>query len=622
MVSLVAAFSVQLIAEPLFWGDLKAGPYAVGFRTVLFSSGELHVWFPAVAADQSPMRFGDYLRLSRDFLGGVNRFWKGDLELRQTLAIAISGKEDGLTSAQEVEILNTPMAARRDAQPFMSRFPLVLWTHRYATTVAQSVISEYLASHGFVVVYAAENTPPPMPFSLNSSAEKRKELDRQVSRLQRALSEAQRLPFVRVDRIGVLAWSYAGEAAHALQEEDSRVAIVVGLSSNVLSGWVYRPEILAGLRPDTITAPYLLITEPLKDGTTGPSEEILKQAKAPMFVVRMPKMKHGAFNALEGMVPSLMNVRNVQRWSLSGQDAKLGYEIAAQYVHRAVAHYLVALPTADTPFALWGPDGKIPDGFAVLETTGTARPVPAQPKFTSVEFQSGDKVTVSADLYPVRTKRAPIVVLVHQSGASRGEYRQIAPRLNAMGFNALAIDSRWGKRDRWNLVTNETAKRYGTDAIVVSGDRERIRAINREKDTEAAVRWVRQQGFSGPLILWGSSITANGVLKIASAGPGNIAAVLAFSPGEYNSENKTEMQSQVKELRIPLLMVCGEDEDQSCSEVFRAVPDGHKQYYHAVHGRHGSSILLDDPENWDPVEKFLQQFLLRPSAREANHRVD
>jgi dienelactone hydrolase len=374
----------------------------------------------------------------------------------------------------------------------------------------------------------------------------------------------------------------------------------------VLSGWVYQKDALAQIKPSSLTAPYLVISEPRADGSEKPDETLVKQASAPVFLVKMPEMKHGAFNALEGIVPAITGVTTVQRWSLAGPKAKLGYEVAAQYVRRALAHYLYAVPTMDTPFPLWGPDGDIPEGFVSLETSGTPRPAPPQPKFTTAEFSGDDKVVVTADLYALNNKRAPIIVMAHQSGASRGEYRQAAPDLNQMGFNILAIDNRWGKQDRWNGVLNETAKRYGTEAIVASGDRAKIRAIDRERDLETAVDWARAQGFTGPLILWGSSITANGVLKIAAGGEHEVAALLAFSPGEYNPDDKTEMQSKVKGLRMPLLMACGEDEDELCKGIFATIPAGKKTYYRAPRGRHGSSILLDDPANWKPVREFLK----------------
>ena len=609
VIVLVAAALLQSgVAEPRFWGDLKLGRYGVGFRVVPFAGGGLHVWYPAAGTRGRVLEFNDYLRLSPDMVGAPEGFPRDESAVRRTLSVAISGKEDGLTTAQQDLILHAQMEAQLNAPAASGKFPLVLWTHRYGTTAAQSVISEYLASHGFVVVYGAESTPPVMPFALKVASERKAELDRQVQRLQRTLVAARRLSFVRRGRVGLLAWSYAGESAYAMQQRERDVSVVVALSSNVLSGWVYRPEELASVRPETLSAPYVLLSEPRQDGSDTPNKELLNQSASPIFIVRLPRMKHGAFNALEGMVPATLGIQTVQRWSLAGPEAKLGYEVIGQYVRRALAHYLVALPTMDNPFALWAPDGEIPEGFATTESYGRPRAAPAQPTFVPVAFRSDDTLLVSADLYPVKEKRAPVVVLVHQSGASRGEYRQIAPRLKQMGFNALAIDSRWGRRDRWNGVWNETAKRYGTEAIVTSGDRARIQAIDREKDLRAAVRWLRQEGYSGPLILWGSSITANGVLKVAALGEERVNGLLAFSPGEYNPDNKTEMQAQVKNLRLPLLIACGEDEDQLCGEIFRSVPEGRKRYYHATRGRHGSSILLDDPENWRPVEQFLEQF--------------
>jgi dienelactone hydrolase len=599
--------TVPAQAEPRFWGDLRAGRHAVGFQTRPLGDGELHLWYPAAASQGEKMRFGEYLRASRDLVGGIGTFRTDLAALRKTLAVAISGDEQGITERQADDILGTAMAAVRDAAPGAERFPMVLWTHRYATTAAQSVLSEYLASHGIVVGYAADAKAPLMPFELKSGEEKEAELARQLARLRAALVATRQLPFVRPGKYAVLAWSYAGESAHALQEADPDVAAVVALSTNTLAGWVYRPGAAAQLSPASIRAPHVVLTEPRDAEQVASQRRLLQGAAAPTFLVSMPKMKHGAFNALEGMIPAVMGITNVRQWSLAGADARLGYEVAAQVARRALAHYLYALPTRDTPFALWRPDGEIPADFVTTEAMGGPWTLPAQPEFTPVEFPSGDGLTVTADLYPAKDKGAPMIVLVHQSGASRGEYRQIAPRLVAMGFHTLAIDNRWGNRDRWNHVENLTARRYGTAEIVASGDRTRIRAIDRIVDLRAGVRWVREQGYSGRLLLWGSSITANGVLTVATEQK-DLSAVLAFSPGEYDPDNDRQMQEQVKALTVPVLIACGEDERQLCSTIFAAVPGPDKHLYVAERGRHGSSILYDDPLNWAIVEAFLRRF--------------
>ncbi len=75
-----------------------------------------------------------------------------------------------------------------------------------------------------------------------------------------------------------------------------------------------------------------------------------------------------------------------------------------------------------------------------------------------LEFPSQDGLIVTADLY--QAYDAPgtaIIVLFHQAGSSRGEYRTIAPKLNALGFNALAIDQRSGRS--YDGVKNQTVAR-------------------------------------------------------------------------------------------------------------------------------------------------------------------
>jgi len=67
--------------------------------------------------------------------------------------------------------------------------------------------------------------------------------------------------------------------------------------------------------------------------------------------------------------------------------------------------------------------------------------------FENVEFQSIDGLLVSADLYKTGNTDDPIILMFHQSASSRGEFRTVAPKLVMAGFNVLAVDLRWGKKD-------------------------------------------------------------------------------------------------------------------------------------------------------------------------------
>jgi len=61
--------------------------------------------------------------------------------------------------------------------------------------------------------------------------------------------------------------------------------------------------------------------------------------------------------------------------------------------------------------------------------------LPAQ----KVTFTSQDGLTVTGNLYE-RDPIAPVILLCHQATCDKHEYTDIVPQLNALGFNALAID--------------------------------------------------------------------------------------------------------------------------------------------------------------------------------------
>ena len=76
----------------------------------------------------------------------------------------------------------------------------------------------------------------------------------------------------------------------------------------------------------------------------------------------------------------------------------------------------------------------------------------------TITFPSNDGLEISADVYIADpNKDTAFIVLFHQAGWSRGEYLEIAPKLNALGFNVMAVDQRSG--GAINDVNNESTQR-------------------------------------------------------------------------------------------------------------------------------------------------------------------
>src|ERR1700730_2877861 len=57
------------------------------------------------------------------------------------------------------------------------------------------------------------------------------------------------------------------------------------------------------------------------------------------------------------------------------------------------------------------------------------------------------------------------------------------------------------------------------------------------------------------------------------------------------------------------LIACGADEEDTSKPVLDAVPGKQKVLYRAIDGRHGSSILIDDPANWSAITPILSRFV-------------
>jgi len=224
-------------------------------------------------------------------------------------------------------------------------------------------------------------------------------------------------------------------------------------------------------------------------------------------------------------------------------------------------------------------------------------PAQAANSFSPVILRASDGVKIYGDYYAARRPKA-LILLFHQAGSSKGEYRDIGPRLVQQRFSALAIDQRSGGS---LFGRNETAAEFGKDTSY----------LDAAKDLDAAIEWARRRKL--PIVLWGSSYSAALVI-IEAAKRSEVKEVLAFSPGEYLG-NPTLVHQAAARLRIPFYVTSASDirEVAAARSILAASPSRTKQQLVPRHGVHGSSTLLAsrDPlgaqENWQAVEAFLRR---------------
>ena len=225
------------------------------------------------------------------------------------------------------------------------------------------------------------------------------------------------------------------------------------------------------------------------------------------------------------------------------------------------------------------------------------------PAKETITFRAKDELVITADLYAPHPNEAPFVILFHQAQWSRGEYIEIAPKLNKMGFNCMAVDLRSG--GHVNNVINLTNQQ----AITFGKPTDYLDAFD---DMVSAIKYVKSKYAKAKIVIWGSSYSASLVIKSAADHPALISGVLAFSPGEYFDKSKTYIKDSAKNVKCPVFITSALNEKKQWKKIFKAIPSKSKQsFLPKTKGNHGSRALWskfnDSKDYWHAVSNFLHQ---------------
>ncbi|MEQ8713635.1 MAG: alpha/beta hydrolase [Cyclobacteriaceae bacterium] len=223
---------------------------------------------------------------------------------------------------------------------------------------------------------------------------------------------------------------------------------------------------------------------------------------------------------------------------------------------------------------------------------------------TLTKIKSGDGLEIAADLYQMHPDTADFIILFHQAGWSRGEYREIAPKLNARGFNCIAVDQRSG--NGVNGVDNITFKN-------ATGVMKETKYLDAYQDIEAVIQHVRKNYAKGKVIIWGSSYSSSLVLRYAGEHSDLIDAALAFSPGEYFKafgKPADYIQSFASTISVPVFITSARNEKANWWPIYEAIPGDEKSFFLPESlGNHGSRALwqkfTDHRAYWSAVDAFL-----------------
>tara|TARA_R110002072_G_scaffold106447_2_gene232486 strand:+ start:29000 stop:30331 length:1332 start_codon:yes stop_codon:yes gene_type:complete len=217
-----------------------------------------------------------------------------------------------------------------------------------------------------------------------------------------------------------------------------------------------------------------------------------------------------------------------------------------------------------------------------------------------VEFKAADGLLVNGNLYDIGENK-PVILLCHQAGYNRIEYADIAPKLNEMGYNCLAIDQRSGGNFAGKPnVSAEKAKESGLPNEM----------IDARQDIKAAIYFLHEK-YKRDVIIWGSSYSASLAL-LEGVSNNKVKSIIAFSPGDYFGDAAPSLSTAFAKADKPFLVTSSKEEFQTLTSLIGNVKLTNKQtqFIPKSDGFHGSRALWTGQkgadEYWNAVTTFLK----------------
>lgn len=327
--------------KSLLGGNLKFGRYDVGFKTIFTydasrpslktdigtdkSEGremQISVWYPAKFNKQiSKMLFEEYIFLLAQELDftpldeekkqtGVDKF------MREPLSF-------GADRAKLEALRKMETSAVRDAPNAKGKFQLIIFAH--AAPASQSIMCEYLASHGFIVGAIPSKGASVYEYRLSVP-----NLEAMIADIKFVEETLKDFPSADKNNLGLIGMSNGAMGALGRHLSNPHVKAIVSLDGSVGDkGVIPALKRFKDYNPSALNARLLHLYTPNNPNLDFSLIDSYQNAER--YLVSIPRMRHADFisyGMLEHFVPKI--------WGNSPGDTKAGFE----WVCRFTLHFL------------------------------------------------------------------------------------------------------------------------------------------------------------------------------------------------------------------------------------------------------------------------------------------
>ncbi|MGH7490881.1 MAG: tetratricopeptide repeat protein [bacterium] len=410
--TLIFAFSLYAQEFPQ-WGNLKPGPYHVGFKVEStfdhartfntpkynyegeFQKGErarpmvIAIWYPAQKTGKAQAAsFEEY------FYPPV----AGKISEQQKIAARQGFKNSPLArdmSQEKVDqLLGTRIAAARNATAEKGAFPVIVLAQGFnLQSNTHSVMCEYLASQGYVVA-----TSPSRGAAGNQMTFDLVGVETQARDMEFIIAFLRDFPNVDQDKLGVAGFSFGGLPAATLAMRNTDVDAVLSLDSAIGDNGGYSLLFrTANFNPANVRAAFMLMAaDTPAPNTPNLDLNFYKAIKfADKYLLRLKDQRHFDFTtvgAISSQFPEYAPFAGPKQG-----DSKLGHETVCQYALSFFNAYVKRDPIALGWLQKKPEDHGLPAGFATAEVQSGSKAPPTENDLTNMITAGG--ITEVADLH-------------------------------------------------------------------------------------------------------------------------------------------------------------------------------------------------------------------------------
>lgn len=456
------------------WGELRPGSFPVGFRVSYrldksrawdsapdsLRRGEftrpirISVWYPArPARGARVMRHRQYFhhRAPNPYFARLDSIIEiADVDPARRFTF---GGSDSLFQA----FLALETAAFHNAPVAPGSFPLIAYSEGYNDrSQDNTVLAEYLASHGYVVATVPQVGTRSTRLTLRIHPV---DLETQARDVEFAIGVMQDFPSVNRDKLGLLGYSMGGVIALWIAGRNPNVDAVVGLDPSFRA-----PRFVQLTRDSPYFDPRRLRLPLLALQSGNPSETSAQDSTvvdslifADRYVARIGNAMHGDFSDF-AMVASVFPVDIIGR---TAQEARNAYQAVCRYVLAFLDGSLKG-DTAALTFVGWPSAANAMPVDLVRMTVRTGVRVPTEENFMTIIERHGYEAAVAE--YRNAVARYPKVEIIQQASLNRLGYGLLERRKASLAVQVfrLNVEAHSSSADAYDSLA---------DGLIAAGDR-------------------------------------------------------------------------------------------------------------------------------------------------------